>query len=127
MFATRHQRAALPVSASTTMVPVMCGCSEQKYWYTPGVVNVNAYLSSVSSALDLNVRVLDATVCGMSSSLIQVTAVPAFTVTRSGTKAKLSILTSTAAARAGSAAATRENAAAMAAARIACVVAAVIS
>ena len=29
-----------PVAASTTIVPVMCGCSEQKYSYVPGVVKV---------------------------------------------------------------------------------------
>ena len=52
-----HCAALLPVVPSTTTVPVMYGCSEQKYWYTPGVVNVNEKLSSVSSAFDLNSRV----------------------------------------------------------------------
>src|SRR5262249_38451458 len=71
--------AVLPVS--TTIVPVMCGCKEQKYSYVPGVVNVNENLSLVSSAFDLKSLLLEATVCGMSSSLIQMTVVPAFTVT----------------------------------------------
>src|SRR5262249_37200459 len=57
-------------------------------------VALNGNLSSVSSALDLKVSVLEATVCGMSSSLIQITVVPAFTVTRCGAKVKLSIFTS---------------------------------
>ena len=48
-----HCAALLPVAASTTTVPVMCGCREQKYSYVPGVVNVNENLSSVSSAFDL--------------------------------------------------------------------------
>src|SRR5213079_3281309 len=85
---------------STTMVPVMCGCKEQKYSYMPGVVNVNENLSRVSSALDLKTLVLEATVCGTSSSLIQVTAVPAFTLMRCGAKANWSILISMSAARA---------------------------
>jgi hypothetical protein len=89
-----HCPAALPVAASTRIVPVMWGWSEQKYSYVPGVLNVNENLSSVSSALLLNSLVLEATVCGMSSSLIQVTVVPAFTVTRCGAKVKLSIFTS---------------------------------
>src|SRR5947209_5364166 len=71
----------------------MYGCSEQKYWYTPGVVNVNEKLSSVSSAFDLNSLLDEATVCGVSSALSQVTVVPVFTVMRSGEKAKLSIST----------------------------------
>jgi hypothetical protein len=37
-------------------------------------------LSSVSSAFDLNSRVAEVTVCGMSSSLRQVTVVPAYRV-----------------------------------------------
>src|SRR5580704_12177327 len=88
-----HCAALLPVVASTTTVPVMYGCSEQKYWYTPGVVNVNEKLSSVSSAFDLNSLLEEATVCGVSSALSQATVVPAFTVTRAGEKAKLSIST----------------------------------
>jgi hypothetical protein len=66
----------------------MCGCSEQKYSYTPGVVNVKEKLPSVSSIFDLN-----SFVCGVSSALSQATVVPAFTVMRSGEKAKLSIST----------------------------------
>src|ERR1700730_10161201 len=83
----------LPVAASTTMAPVMYGCTEQKYWYAPGVVKVNENLSDVSSAFDLNSFVLEATVCGTSSSLIQATVVPAFTVTRCGMKVCWSIFT----------------------------------
>ena len=54
----------LPIAASTTIAPVMCGCKEQKYSYVPGVVNVNENLSLVSSALDLKSLPLEATVCG---------------------------------------------------------------
>src|SRR3982075_3048325 len=90
--------ALLPVAASTTMVPVMCGCREQKYSYAPAVVNVNENLSLVSSAFDLKSLALEATVCGISSSSIQMTVVPAFTTTRCGAKAKLSIFTSVSAA-----------------------------
>ena len=68
----------LPVAASTKIVPVMCGCNEQKYLYVPGVVNVNENLSSLSRVLDL--KLLGETiVCGMSSSLTQTTVVPDFT------------------------------------------------
>ena len=56
-------------------------------------MNVNENLSSVSSVFDLKSLLLEATVCGMSSSLIQVTVVPAFTVMRCGAKVKLSIFT----------------------------------
>src|SRR3984893_17568196 len=95
----KHYCAALlPVAASTTMAPVMYGCTEQKYWYAPGVVKVNENLSPVSSAFDLKSFVLEATVCGTSSSLIQVTVVPAFTATRCGMKACWSIFTSVSAA-----------------------------
>src|SRR6266516_4586655 len=76
------------------MAPIMCGCNEQKYSYVPGVVNVKENLSPVSSAFDLNSLSLEATVCGASSSLIQVTVVPAFTVMRWGMKANWSICTS---------------------------------
>src|SRR5260221_12306326 len=48
-----HCGATLPVAASTTIVPVMCGCKEQKYLLVPGVVNVNENLSSLSTAFDL--------------------------------------------------------------------------
>jgi len=58
--------ALLPVAASTTMAPVMCGCKEQKYAYVPGAVNVKEYLSRVSSAFDLKSLLLEATVCGAS-------------------------------------------------------------
>src|SRR6516165_4971675 len=58
----------------------------------PGSVKVKEKLSSVSSAFDLNSRAAEVTVCGMSSSLRQVTVVPAFTVRRAGTNVKLSIL-----------------------------------
>src|SRR5262249_39451643 len=54
---------------------------------------VKEKLSSVSRALDLKALVEDATVCGMSSSLVQVTIVPAFTVSFSGPNVKLAILT----------------------------------
>jgi hypothetical protein len=45
-------------------------------------VKVKEKLSSVSSAFDLNSWVVEVTVCGMSSSLRQVTVVPTFTVRR---------------------------------------------
>ena len=51
--------------------------------YSPGIENVNEYDSSVSITFDLKARSLAATVCGMSSWLVQVTVVPTFTVTRS--------------------------------------------
>src|SRR6516165_3304729 len=91
-----HRAVAPPVVASTTMAPVICGCREQKYSYSPGVVNVNENLSFVSSAFDLKTFLLEVTVWGMSSSLVQVTVVPAFTVRRWGAKAKLSMFTSVA-------------------------------
>jgi hypothetical protein len=94
---------ALPVAVSTTIVPVMCGCKEQKYLYVPGVVNVNAYVPSVSSSLDRKL-LGDITVCGMSSSLVQVTVVPAFTFNSCGPKVKFPILTVTSEATAGVAA-----------------------
>ena len=52
----------------------------------------------------------DTTVCGMSSSLVQVTVVPAFTFSSCGPKVKFPILTATSAASAGGA--TRRSAAA---------------
>src|SRR4029077_18561421 len=88
-----HCAALLPVVVSTTTVPVMYGCSEQKYSYMPGWVNVNEKLPSVSSTFDLNSLLEDATVCGVSSALSHATVVPAFTVMRAGEKAKLSIST----------------------------------
>src|SRR6516225_9559141 len=72
----------------------MCGCREQKYSYVPGVVNVNENLSRVSSAFDLKSLLLEAMVCGTSSSLAQVTVVPAFTVMRCGVKVNWSMSTS---------------------------------
>src|SRR5262249_32762448 len=93
--------ALLPVAASTTIVPVMCGCKEQKYWYVPGVVNVNENLSSLSRAFDLKLMVVDVTVCGMSSSLVQVTVVPDFTFNSCGPKVKFPIFTETSSALAG--------------------------
>jgi hypothetical protein len=49
----------------------------------------------------LNTFSVATTVCGMSSSLVQVTVVPAFTVTVVGLKVKLSIFTSVSAAKTG--------------------------
>src|SRR5262252_3309647 len=96
--------ALLPVAASTTIVPVMCGCKEQKYWYVPGVVNVNENLSSLSKAFDLKANVDDVTVCGMSSSLVQMTVVPDFTFNSCGPKVKFPIFTEISSAPAGDAA-----------------------
>src|SRR5262249_36731922 len=96
-----HGAGLLPVAASTTIAPVMCGCSEQKYSYVPGVLNVNENLSSVSSTFDLNSFALDITVCGISSALVHVTVVPAFTVMRCGLNVKLSTFTLSSSARAG--------------------------
>jgi hypothetical protein len=62
---------------------------------------VNENLSPVSSAFDLKSLVLEATVCGVSSSLSQVTVVPIFTAKCCGAKEKLSIFTVASAARAG--------------------------
>src|SRR5499427_728150 len=95
----------------------MCGCKEQKYSYVPGVVNVNENLSPASSAFDLKSLLLEATVCGTSSSLVQVTVVPAFTVKRCGVKVNWSISTSVSAVcadAAGKAAAAAKTAAAKA-------------
>jgi hypothetical protein len=56
------------------------------------VVKVNEKLSSVSSAFDLEKALFDEAIpCGISSLLVQVTAVPAFTVNVGGLKVKLSI------------------------------------
>jgi hypothetical protein len=43
-----------PVCASTITIPVMCGCSEQKYLKVPGVVNVNENFPSVSMTFERN-------------------------------------------------------------------------
>jgi hypothetical protein len=80
-----------PVAVSTTTAPLMCGCTEQKYSYVPAVVKVKENFSAVSSAFDLNSWVLEVTVCGVSSWLIQVTVVPAFMVMRCGLKLNWSI------------------------------------
>src|SRR5580698_5302239 len=81
---------------STTTLPVIFGCIEQKYEYVPGLLAVNVNFSSVSSTLDLKVALSSlTTVCGMSSALVQVICVPALTVSATGAKLKLSILTST--------------------------------
>ena len=50
----------------------MCGCSEQKYLYSPAAVNVNEKVPSVSIVFDRNLPA-QTTVCGMSSRLVQVT------------------------------------------------------
>src|SRR5215475_2293977 len=99
----RHYGGAmLPVAASTTIVPVMCGCKEQKYLKMPGVVNVNENLSSLSSALDRKL-LSETTVWGMSSSLVQVIVVPDLTFSSCGPKVKLPILIATSSAEAGTA------------------------
>ena len=54
-------------------------------------MNVNENLSSVSRVFDLKSLLFEATMCGMSSSLIQVTVVPVFTVMCCGVKMNLSI------------------------------------
>src|SRR6476661_791154 len=90
----------LPVAASATIVPVICGCKEQKYLYVPGVVNVNENLSSLSSGFDLKL-LGDTTVCGISSSLVQVTVAPDFTFSSCGPNVKLPILTTASSARTG--------------------------
>src|SRR5689334_21711703 len=89
----------------------MCGCSEQKYLYSPAVVNVNENVPSVSMVLDLNLPA-DTTVWGMSSRLVQVTVVPTLTLSSFGSKTKLSMWTATSSARARRAG--RKRAAAMA-------------
>src|SRR6476620_147901 len=96
-----HCVALLPLTPSTTTVPVMCGCRVQKYSYAPGVVNVKEKLSAVSSVFDLKSFELETTVCGESSSLTQVTVLPGFTTIRFGEKAKPSISTCVSAACAG--------------------------
>src|ERR1700751_1889567 len=53
----------------TITIPVMCGCTAQKYRYLPGLVKVKENLSSVSRPPDRKVRGLssETTVCGVSS------------------------------------------------------------
>src|SRR5450631_3210112 len=108
LLATNAYRAAPLIEnyfASTTIVPVICGCKAQKYGKMPGVANVNENVSSVSMAFDRNAMVFEVTVCGISSWLTQLTVSPAFTVICCGLKVKLSIFTSMVAAWAGLAAA----------------------
>src|SRR5436305_7863705 len=73
---------------------VIFGWIEQKYGYVPALLKVKENFSSVSRTLDLKTPSVLTTVCGMSSRLVQVTVVPADTVSVSGPKLKLSILTS---------------------------------
>src|SRR5262249_6399217 len=54
-----------------------------------GLSEVKAKLSSVASAFALNSWAAEVMVCGMSSSLRQVTVVPAFTVRRAGYEGKI--------------------------------------
>src|SRR3569833_2680765 len=68
---------------------------------SPGVVNVNENESPVSSGFDLMLLRGLATVCGMSSLLVQTTVSPAFTFTSFGLKVKLSMPTLISAAPAG--------------------------
>jgi 4-hydroxyphenylpyruvate dioxygenase len=60
-------RAAAGGVHCTTIVPVMCGCSEQKYLYVPGLSNTCEKLSPLSSGSDLKLFPSSATVCSMSS------------------------------------------------------------
>src|ERR1700710_322280 len=80
----------------------MCGCSEQKYLYSPAAVNVNAKVPSVSMVFDLNLPA-QTTVWGMSSRLVHVTVWPTFTLSCCGWKTKLSICTANGSAAASSA------------------------
>src|SRR3954469_7146355 len=70
----------------------MCGCSEQKYLYSPAAVNVNAKVPSVSMVFERNFPA-QTTVWGMSSRLVQVTVWPTFTESWAGAKTKLSMCT----------------------------------
>src|SRR4029077_6873958 len=85
----------------TTIFPTMRGCIEQKYWYSPGAVKVWEKVSSVSRAADLNFPSFSRTLCGVSSSLVQLTVVPGATTKAGGVKLKLSIRTAAALAAAG--------------------------
>src|SRR6516164_5040387 len=100
----------LPVAASTTIVPVICGCKEQKYLKAPGVVNVIENVPSESSTFDRKLFG-DTTVCGMSSSFVHVTVVPALTLSSCGPKVKFPILTAVASAAQTGVAARRRKAA----------------
>src|SRR6201992_4068958 len=77
----------------------ICGCSEQKYLYSPAEVKVKEKVPSVSIAFDLNFPA-ETTVCGMSSWLVQVTVSPTFSFSSAGVKVKLSIVTLVSSARA---------------------------
>src|SRR5579864_4237863 len=82
----------------------MCGWTEQKYLYVPGLSKVKEKLSPVSSGGDLNSPFGSAasTVCGSSSRLVQVTLPPTGTVSVAGENRKSSIVTALpSAARAG--------------------------
>src|SRR6201992_4329391 len=70
----------------------ICGCSEQKYLYSPAEVKVKEKVPSVSIAFDRNLPA-ETTVCGMSSWLVQVTVSPTFTFSSAGEKVKLSMVT----------------------------------
>src|SRR5205823_3405491 len=59
--------------------------------------------SPLSRTFDLKAPVVEVTVCGMSSALVQVTVVPGFTVTTWSLKVKLAIWTAAAEAGAGAA------------------------
>src|SRR6185369_17860620 len=85
------------VRYSTFTTPVICGCSEQKYLYSPGAVNVNEKAPSVSMVFDLNLPA-HTTVWGMSSRLVQVTVWPTLTVSCAGSNTKLSMCTANGAA-----------------------------
>src|SRR5579863_8880778 len=78
----------------TITLPVILGCTEQKYGYVPGLIKVKENFSSVSRTLDLKTLSSLTTVWGMSSRFVQVTVVPAATVMAAGPKLKLSIFTS---------------------------------
>jgi hypothetical protein len=58
-------------------------------------------VAGIKRAFDLKSLLLEATVCGVSSSLSHLTVVPIFTVNCCGAKVKLSIFTVASAARAG--------------------------
>ena len=63
-------------------------------------MKLNEYVPSVSSTLDRKL-LGDTTVCGMSSSLVQVIVVPAFTFNSCGPKVKFPILIAASAAQTG--------------------------
>src|SRR5215470_4134286 len=67
---------------------------EQKYGNVPALLNVKENFSSVSRTFDLNTPSVLTTVWGISSRLVHVTVVPTDTLSVSGPKLKLSIVTS---------------------------------